>query len=64
MFGRIENGIMVVNEYGEIVRDEWAKTVMVQPSVVLDEFVVMTDHVHGIVWLTNVPAKTGSTGMA
>jgi len=53
LFGEIVNGEMRLNEYGEIVRDEWFQTAVVRPYVVLhpDEFVVMPNHVHGIIWI-------------
>jgi putative transposase len=34
---------------GEIVREEWLRTPIVRPEVMLDEFVIMPDHLHGIV---------------
>ncbi|WP_448592212.1 transposase [Thermoflexus hugenholtzii] len=53
LFGEIVDGEMRLNEYGEIVRAEWFRTAIVRPYVVLhpDEFVVMPNHVHGIVWI-------------
>jgi len=34
---------------GEIVREEWQRTPIVRPEVMLDEFVIMPDHLHGII---------------
>jgi len=48
LFGDIVNGIMKVNEYGEIVQDEWVRTEDVRPNITLDEFVIMPNHFHGI----------------
>ncbi|SNB74035.1 transposase [Thermoflexus hugenholtzii] len=60
LFGEIVDGEMRLNECGEIVRAEWLQTAIVRPYVVLhpDEFVVMPNHVHGIIWIidTNVGA--------
>jgi REP element-mobilizing transposase RayT len=39
---------MRLNELGEIVRDEWLKTAQLRPRVVLDAFVVVPNHIHGI----------------
>jgi len=52
-FGEIVDGEMRLNEYGEIVRAEWFQTAVVRPYVVLhpDEFVVMPNHIHGIIWI-------------
>jgi REP element-mobilizing transposase RayT len=38
-----------LNGYGQIAHDEWLKTCEIRPNVELGEFVVMPNHVHGIV---------------
>lgn len=57
LFGEIVDGSMVLNAWGEIVRDEWFKTVQLRPYVALydDEFVVMPNHIHGIIWIVDDP---------
>jgi REP element-mobilizing transposase RayT len=52
LFGEIVNGIMQLNECGALVASEWSRTSVIRPQVVLDEFVVMPNHFHGIVMLT------------
>lgn len=44
---------MVLNERGKIARDEWFKTAELRPYVKLyeDEFVIMPNHGHGIIWI-------------
>jgi len=61
LFGEIVEGEMRLNEYGQIVRDEWFHTAVVRPCVVLypDEFVVMPNHVHGIIWIVDTDADGG-----
>ncbi len=58
LFGEIVDGEMRLNEFGEIVRAEWFKTAVVRPYVMLypDEFVMMPNHVHGILWIVDVGA--------
>jgi putative transposase len=51
VFGRVVQDGMALNRYGCIVRDEWLR-LAVRPNVELDEFVVMPNHLHGIVILT------------
>ncbi|RME13326.1 MAG: transposase [Ardenticatenia bacterium] len=53
LFGRVVDGEMVLNAWGEIVRDEWFRTADIRANVELyaDEFVVMPNHVHGIIWI-------------
>ncbi len=49
LFGNVENEQMDLNEIGKIVQDEWLKTPIVRPYVGLDEFVIMPNHLHGII---------------
>jgi len=53
VFGEIVNGEMVLNDTGQIARDEWFKTAELRPYVELyeDEFVVMPNHAHGMIWI-------------
>lgn len=53
LFGDVVDGEMRTNEWGEIVREEWFRTAQLRPYVTLhdDEFVVMPNHVHGIIWI-------------
>ena len=54
LFGEVVDGQMRLNPFGEIVREEWFRTAVVRPYVMLapDEFVVMPNHIHGIIWIT------------
>ncbi len=36
---------------GAIAEEEWRKTAALRESVELDEFVVMPNHLHGILWI-------------
>ncbi len=49
LFGDIKDGIMYLNEFGQIAADEWLHTQEVRDNVVLHEFVVMPNHIHGII---------------
>ncbi|GAB6067553.1 transposase [Methylothermus subterraneus] len=53
LFGAVVDGVMRLNAWGEIVREEWFKTAHIRPYVRLyeDECVVMPNHVHGIIWM-------------
>jgi len=49
LLARAVNGIILVNEYGKIVKHQWLYLAERYNYITLDEFVVMPDHVHGIV---------------
>ncbi len=56
LFGQVVDGEMMLNEWGKIVWEEWFKTAQVRPYVELfdDEFVVMPNHIHGIIWIVEM----------
>ena len=62
LLGKISDGIVVMNGCGEIARDEWFKTIQIRTNIQLhgDEFVVMPNHLHGIIWITE--PDVGVTG--
>ncbi len=53
LFGRVVDGEMQPNVFGKIVQEEWFRTAEIRRNVVLhaDEFVVMPNHIHGIIWI-------------
>lgn len=62
-FGKIFEGEMQLNRCGEVVFEEWNKTATIRHEVLLDEFVVMPNHFHAILVLTNnsAAATVGAT---
>jgi len=56
LFGEIIDGCAHLNHLGRMVSVWWAKLPIKFPTVSVDQaFVIMPDHLHGIIWL-NVPA--------
>ena len=53
LFGEVTDGEVGLSRWGEIVREEWFKSAQVRPYLRLegDGFVVMPNHVHGIIWI-------------
>ena len=50
-FGQIKNGKMILNEFGQIAHDEWLNTIAIRKNVELYEFIIMPNHMHGIIVL-------------
>ena len=50
--GEIVNGEMRLNEIGKIAEEEWLRTAIIRPDIQLDVFVIMPNHIHGIIILT------------
>jgi REP element-mobilizing transposase RayT len=61
LFGEIRNGVMGMNWVGDIVVQEWQRTADIRPNVQIDEFVVMPNHFHGILWIVAKPDSVGAT---
>ena len=53
-FGKIENSIMVLNEIGEIVVSIWNEIPVQFSFVRLGEFIIMPNHVHGIIQINKL----------
>ncbi len=52
LFGEVVGGEMWLNDYGKMVRAVWDGLPEHYPFVMLDAFVVMPNHVHGIIIIT------------
>ena len=55
LFGTISNGQMALNPMGEIAHTEWFKTASMRPNIRLHEFIVMPNHIHGIIEIIPTP---------
>ncbi len=51
---------MVLTEYGEIVNKEWLQTGEMRNNITLKEFVIMPNHIHGIIEI-NDSTRRGTT---
>jgi REP element-mobilizing transposase RayT len=49
IFGKIENEKMIKNLLGEIIENEWEKTISLRKNVSLGSFIVMPNHFRGII---------------
>ncbi len=59
LFGKITDGQMKLNSYGEIVKNSWNDLPNHYNHVNLDEYIVMPDHFHGIIMLDNARVGAG-----
>jgi putative transposase len=61
LFGKISNKEMIVNDYGQIVNQCWLEIPQHFPHASLDAFVIMPNHLHGIVVLDNTVVNLKTT---
>ena len=54
-FGEVREGQMALSREGNVIAQEWRKIPQIGPHVLLDEWIVMPDHLHGILVLQNPP---------
>jgi hypothetical protein len=52
LFGQIVDGEMVLNEIGKMVKEVWIAIPKHFPNVEFGEFVIMPNHIHGIISIT------------
>lgn len=48
-FGEVVNGEMILNTFGKIAEQEWLNTEKIRPNIQLDEYIIMPNHMHGII---------------
>lgn len=53
IFGEIINKEMFLNRYGEIVQKWWGDIFVHFPNVEMEAFVIMPNHIHGIIFITD-----------
>ncbi len=58
-FGTIKNNCIIINEYGQIAHDEWIKLKNRFKNIKLHEFIIIPNHIHGII---EILVRAGSTG--
>ncbi|HRE40977.1 MAG TPA: transposase [Ignavibacteria bacterium] len=49
LFGKIENDNLLLNELGKVANNFWIEIPNHFPSVELHEFIIMPNHIHGII---------------
>lgn len=59
-FGNIEKARMQLNGKGETAQNFWLEIPARYPAVTIDEFVIMPDHIHGIIVIKNNKNTVGA----
>ncbi len=61
VFGRIVDGEMILNDFGQMVQNEWLNTEQLRPNIKCHAFVVMPDHFHCVLEIVNSYSKEDYT---
>jgi putative transposase len=61
LFGEVVNSEMKLSPLGQIVHDEWMRSIGIRQEIRLneDEFVIMPNHLHGIIWIVDLVGADG-----
>lgn len=62
LFGEIIDGDMQINELGETASRYWKKIETLHPFFRLGEFIIMPNHIHGIIFIENEEKITDTVG--
>jgi len=60
-FGEINSGVITLSGSGKIASRFWTEIPVHFPFVDLDEFIIMPDHIHGIIIIRHSNSKPGGT---
>jgi putative transposase len=53
---------MILSAIGRIIDEEWLNTPVIRPNVVLDEYQIMPNHMHLIVYIPEAPTVIARAG--
>ena len=62
LFGQVVDGVVNLNRFGRLVETEWLRSPDIRREIELDTFVVMPNHLHGIVWIVATDQTAGARG--
>ena len=62
ILGEIDDEKMKLNEYGEIVFEEWYRSSEIRKEIGMDAFVIMPNHIHGIVIINDTITEQYNVG--
>ena len=58
IFGEIKDNAACLNEIGNIAKSNWLTLPQRFPTLEIDEYIIMPNHMHGIITLTGMPSST------
>ncbi len=62
LFGEISDGVMQLNRLGEIAAEEWLRSSEIRQEIEFDAWIIMPNHLHGIVVIETIADWSGGVG--
>ena len=53
LFGEVADEKIVLNKWGKLAEKEWQKTSEIRKNIKLDQYVIMPNHIHGIIGIVD-----------
>ncbi len=63
LFGEIENREMILNNFGKNTEKQWQKSFRLRQELQCDEYIIMPDHIHAIIIITENPTSVETHGV-
>jgi REP element-mobilizing transposase RayT len=60
LLGDVRDCAVVLSPIGEITLEEWTRSAALRRELTLDAFVIMPNHIHGIVWIEGATEGEGA----
>lgn len=57
LFGKVIDGVMILNEFGNILKNELLKTEEIRKEIKIDSYVIMPNHLHLVIQIDIVTDK-------
>ncbi|UCH66281.1 MAG: transposase [Ignavibacterium sp.] len=57
LIGDVNDGKLVMNELCGIVKEEWLRTKEIRPNIDLDYYIIIPNHIHGIIIIESMGVK-------
>ncbi len=54
LFSKIVNDRVILNQIGRLVNQIWIDLIHKFPNIVLDDYIIMPDHIHGIIFINSI----------
>ncbi len=64
VFGEVKNNIVCLNEMGQIAQRNWLALPQRFPTLEMDEYIIMPNHIHGIITITERPSSTDAPALS
>lgn len=63
LFGTVDDGVMILSQYGKLAEANWLALPEHYSHIHLDDYVIMPNHIHGIIFLIDEDVEAVGEGL-